>query len=76
MTNKCVQEFELKFYNTYLDALMDEKYLLKIIEVENNTLPSSITIEINGNLENFRLKPFKRQNERGTFLENVYLKIS
>jgi hypothetical protein len=76
MTNKSVQEFEIKFFRTYLNALLCENYVLKIIEVENNTLPNSITIEIDGVLKDFRLKPFQRQNERGNFIENVYILMS
>lgn len=75
MTNKCVQEFEIKFYFNYLDAVLDEKYLKKLVEVENNTLPSSITIEIDGNIKNFRLKPFKRESKNANFIENVYIEM-
>ena len=70
---KCVQEFELKFYDTYLDALLDEKYIKKTIEVENNTLPSSLTIEIEGKVKKFRLKPFQRVSGQARYLENVYI---
>lgn len=75
MTNKCVQEFELKFYFTYLDAVLDEKYLKRTIEVENNTLPNSISIEIDGNIKNFRLKPFKRAYKNANFIENAYIEM-
>lgn len=75
MTNKSVQEFEIKFYFNYLDAVLDEKFITKTLEIENNTLPSSLTIEIDGNIKNFRLKPFKRQNNGDSFIENVYIEI-
>jgi hypothetical protein len=70
---KCVQEFELKFYPTYLDALLNEKYVCIVLEIENNTLPSSISIEIDGEMKNYRLKSFKRQTQTSNYLENVYI---
>jgi cell fate regulator YaaT (PSP1 superfamily) len=72
---KCVQEFELKFYNTYLDALLDEKYFIKTLEIENNTLPNTVSIEIDGKIKKYRLKPFKRQTSGSNYLENVFVLI-
>lgn len=73
---KCVQEFELKFYDTYLSALLDEHYFYHKLEIENNTLPNTVTIEYQNKSLIYRLKPFKRETSQGTFLENVYIKMS
>jgi hypothetical protein len=73
--SKCVQEFELKFYEAYIDALLDEDYELVKVEIENNHLPQSITLENDGNIKNYRLIPFKR-SAKGSSLENVYVLIS
>lgn len=73
--NKAVREVEFKFFSKYIDAIMDENYYLKILEIENNQLPEAVSVEINSNLKNFRLKHFQRQNERGSFLEQVYILI-
>lgn len=70
---KCVQEFNIKFYLTFLDAVLDTNYRTIKIEIENNTLPSSLNIELDGEIKNFRLKPFQRQSAKGNFLENVYI---
>lgn len=72
---KCVQEFDMKFYETYLDALMDKDFMLKTLEIEQNTLPNSVTIEIDGISKIYRLKPFKRPSKEGNFfyIENAYI---
>ena len=72
---KCVQEFDMKFYETYLDALMDKAYVLKTLEIEQNTLPNSVTIEIDGISKIYRLKPFKRPSKEGNvfYIENAYI---
>ena len=73
--SKCVQEFKLKFYEAYIDALLDEDFQLVTIEIENNHLPQSITLENDGKIKNYRLIPFKR-SDKGSSLENVYVLIS
>ena len=76
MTNKAVQEVEFKLFMTYLNALLCENYVPKIIEIENFTPPQTVTIEIEGVLKDFRLKSFQRRGEKGNFIENVYILIS
>lgn len=76
MTNKCVQEFEIKFYDSYINALLQDKGRAVKIEIENNHLPQSISIENDGISQNYRMIPFKRQGDSGMYLENVYVLIS
>lgn len=74
--DKCVKEVQIKYFKSFPDAQLGENYLLKTIEVENNTFPNSLSIEIDGILKDFRLKSFQRQNDQGNFIENVYILIS
>lgn len=72
---KCVQEFQLKFYEAYIDALLNQNFEIKTIEIENNHLPQSISLENDGKIKIYRLIPFKR-SDKGSSLENVYVLIS
>lgn len=73
---KAVREVEFKFFTKYIDALMNENYYLKTLEIENNQYEESVSVEFNGKTEDFRLKRFQRQNNEGNFLESVYIQIS
>lgn len=72
---KGVQEFEIKFFQAYVDALLNQNFIIRTIEVENNHLPQTITIDNEGESKNYRMIPFKRSNDRGNYLENVYVYI-
>lgn len=74
--SKAVSEKEVKFYPTYLDALMNENYELMTLEYESLIPPTSISIEIKGVMKDFRLKSFKRQKGNDSFIENAYILIS
>lgn len=73
---KGVREVDLMFYDKYIDALMDQNGIKRVIEIENNQCPSTITIEEDGKIKNYRIKNFQRNNDRGTFLDLVYILIS
>lgn len=69
--SKTVREVEVKFYNTYLDALLDSNGSTEIIELEDEVYLEALKSKIFSG--EFRLKSFHRQ---GNYIEKVYLKIS
>jgi hypothetical protein len=69
--NKTVTERSFKFFNTYLDALLDEKFSLETIEFEGTTPPEQYDNKMS---DNFRLKNFSRHNAGVSFIEQVYIK--
>lgn len=72
--SKEVQEVEFKLFLCYLDAVLNEKYFLEKIDVEGGSPPDQIQSKTLK--EEFRLKNFTRRNENGSFIEQIYLKIS
>ena len=75
-SDKGVREELMKFYDTHLDALLNEKETIRRVDIESTHYPQSISIGNDGDIEVFRLKTFSRNCEGCTFLENVYIKIT
>jgi len=73
MEIKNVTEEEFKFFETYLDAVLDEKFVLVKVEVEDLNVPSQYGL----NGVQYRLKNFERCDaDKVRFFEKVFLKIA
>lgn len=72
--SKTVQEVEFKFFQKYVDALLDSNYVVESVDVEGGSPPDFVrskTLQ-----EDFLIKNFTRSNGKDKFIEKVYIKVN
>lgn len=73
MNSKAVVEIEYKFFNKYVDALLNVDFFFESVEVEGNNPPE--TFESKKWPGFYRLKYFDRNMDGVTYARPCYLKI-
>ncbi len=73
--SKLVKEKTFKAYSNFEDAHFEINGWNILVDVEGHIPPQSVSAIYNGVSKSYRLKPFRRTKQSGSYFELVYILI-